>query len=150
MLVTWEDVVGSPDYQTQARIIQQDASRQFRAIPGADPRVRQAAIATAERKGQLRDVRERLDDRQATRMRELDLVERDMRRTERRRPLGTLLGLASVGVQGLSSLADYRRFQRSEAASAEQNRLMRERNAIDQATLRLQTKQLGDIGAAYR
>lgn len=118
-VLNWQTILTSPDYVNTVREAEMAAARQFKAIPSADPGVRQAALSEGARLTRLQDIGGRLGLEQQR----LDLGERDLALQERgfnrfasRLPLANLLSIGGAGIGALSAFANLRQIRRQEQA----------------------------------
>lgn len=118
MPLTWDDVFSTPEYQQAVQQIRAASARQFRALPEAQPKMREALTQTVAQRTRLTDLAERLNfarQEQGIKQRALSLKEREIGRERARQPIGTAISLAGVGVEGLRGFGTLRAGQRAEA-----------------------------------
>ena len=117
-LVTWADIMQSPEYSANVQQIQAALGRQFRAVPSAAPELRQAATQEGVRLSKLRDLSSASDianRRLGLQQQRLTMERDELNRYEKRLPYANLVGVGNVIVGGLSAYGNLAASRRSEA-----------------------------------
>ena len=118
MALTWDTIYSSPEYQQAVQQIRAGALRQGRALPEAQPQMREALTQQAAQQIRSTDVAERLgfaQQEQDLHQRGLALKERAFQREQARQPWATGISLAGVGVDALRGYGTLRAGRRAEA-----------------------------------
>lgn len=129
-MVTWADIMQSPDYLNNVQQIQAALGRQFRAVPSASPAMRQAALQEGARLSKLRELNTSTDlanRRLGLRQQELKMERDDLNRYAKRLPYANLVGVGNVIIGGLSAYGNLASARRSEARAARGRQIEAER-----------------------
>ena len=118
MALTWDSIYSSPEFQQAVQQIRGQALRQGRALPEAQPQMREALTQQVAKQTRLTDLAERLGmarQQQDLRQRAFALKGQEFRREQARQPWATGISLAGVGVDALRGYGTLRAGQRAES-----------------------------------